>query len=479
MPTSPPLNILSRTSVWTHPLFWILLLQPLIFSVVIPLLPTFDDWTYLTKPQVGDFDPSLLLPYKNYWRPFDGLMGYLVGRDLALFPTFNHIVILLAHLLNTFILMGIAQKIHWNRQAINITLLFFYFSPAMLGTVLDIDSVNQAYALLWGLLTLRIAMSHSVHRRVWMGLTLFVAILCKENALCFLVIIPLFLYVFQQQSSRQVWRELLFLSAIGVGYLALRFSLPQDQAELGGVYVEGGMMQRLRNLGMYLAFTWIPVDFISLLHAPSRNGVMVGLTLVLGVPLYVQLFLCQRKHLASLPFWALQLCAVCAASVHLLTIFTVMHTYAGLAFTALSIGYLAHHASSSKSLKVTVALWLLSATIIDAHHIVKAYESGMLGREMARQVIEKTAHPARKVKLLMVDDGYPRYSMFCVIPHEAFGWGEAVRYATGYEWPQQIECVKLAEADTCKITSLADSAYAQHFDGVWVTYKGEVKVMEK
>lgn len=463
----------------SQPIFWILLLQPVIFLAVIPLLPTFDDWTYLTKPQVGDFDASLLLPYKNYWRPFDGLMGYVVGRHLALFPAFNHILILVAHLLNTFILMGIARKIHWSRQATNVVLLFFYFSPAMLGTVLDIDSMNQAYSLLWGLLTLYIALGHSSFRRVWMGGTLLVSILCKENGLCFILIIPLFLYIFRQKNLHQALKELLVLSAVGVGYLLLRFCLPQDHAELGGVYVEGGMMQRLRNIGMYFAFTWIPVDFVSLLHAPSRNPLLVILTIVLGVPFYAALFLHQRKRLTSLRFWGLQLCALCAAAMHLLTIFSVMHVYAGLAFTALSVGYLARYTLWTRKRQVTLALWLVSTLITDAHHVCKAYESGILGRHMAQQAIEKTAHPVQNVKLIIVDDGYPRYSMFCVIPHEAFGWGEAARFATGYAWPRRIESTKIAEADTASIRSLAHKAYAQNFECVWVTYKGEVSVVKE
>ncbi len=479
MQTHSQTNRTSLAPLWTHSFFWILLLQPLVFFLVIPLLPTFDDWTYLAKPQVGDFDLSLLLPYKNYWRPFDGLLGYIAGRNLALFPTLNHVLILTAHLLNTLLLMGLARRIHLNRLATNIALLVFYFSPAMLGTVLDIDSMNQAYALLWGLLALYIATGHTAHRRIGMASALLLSVLCKENGLCFILIIPLFLHVFCQQSLRQTLRELLFLSAIGIAYLLLRFSLPQDQADMGGVYVEGGLLRRLRNLGMYLAFTWIPVDFVSLLHAPSRNPLLVGLTLALGIPFWVLLGRHQRRCLASKQFWTLQLCAISAASIHLLTIFTVMHAYAGLAFTALAVGYLAHHTPSPRKLKAALALWLLSVLITDAHHALKAYESGMLGHDMARQAISKTKSPARNVRLIIVDDGYPRYSMFCVIPHEAFGWGEAARFATGYQWPSLIDCVEIAEADTAQVASLASEAYAQGYDCVWLTRQGQVDVIEK
>lgn len=466
-------------SVWSHAMWWILLMQPFVFLAVIPLLPTFDDWKYLTKPQLGAFDPSLLLPWNTYWRPFDGLMGYIVGRNLALFPTLNHVLILTGHLLNTFILWGIARKVHLGRLATNITLLFFYFSPAMLATVLDIDSMNQTFALMWGLLCVYMAMSHVSLRRIGMGLTLLLSILCKENGLCFILVIPLLLYFLHFQTRRQVLHEFLFLATVGVLYLIVRFCLPQHQADLGGVYFDGGSIQYVRNIGMYIAFTWIPVDFVSVLHAPSRNVLLAGLTFVLGIPFYVALFLHQQQQTTSKWFVGLQLCALTAAAMHLMTIFTVMHAYAGLAFTALSLGYLAQHTPHAKALRITFALWLLSTLITDTHHVQKAYESGMTGKRMAEQALAHTPYGVQKVRLIMVEDGYPRYSMFCVIPYEAFGWGIAAQYANDYVWPQQVDCMYVEERDTLNIPSLAQEAYAQGYECVWVARKDHVEVLKR
>ena len=79
--------------------------------------------------------------------------------------------------------------------------------------------------------------------------------------------------------------------------------------------------------------------------------------------------------------------------------------------------------------------------------------------------------------MLVVDDNYPKYSMFCVIPYQAFGWGAAVRYATGYEWPQEIEERLLTDEDTTLIRGMAQEAFGKGYDGVWVICHDKVQVL--
>ena len=99
------------------------------------ILPTFDDWTYLTTPYFGDFfDNKGLLPYKSYWRPFDATIGYILGLNYKMFPALNHILVLLGHVGSTILVYMLTKK---NILAAT----FFYLSTAMLGTVND-DSVK-------------------------------------------------------------------------------------------------------------------------------------------------------------------------------------------------------------------------------------------------------------------------------------------------------------------------------------------------
>lgn len=450
--------------------------QPIIVWAVISILPTFDDWTYLTSPQTGPFSSSLLLPWDTYWRPFDGLMGYVTGRNIALFPTLNHLLVLLAHLINTILVSLIARRLKLDNTATNVAILFFYFSPGMLGTVLDIDSMNQAWTLTWGLLLIYVSFLEFRGRRLLMAVFLFIAILCKENGLTFILITPLLLYVFSKKSIRDISYDLAWLATIGILYLIFRFCLPQDNVEIGNVYFEGGWPQKLRNIGLFLGFSWVPVDFVSLFHAPSRNILLVVLTLCLGTPFLLLLFAKQRQHLFSKPFLCLMLCALVAASMHLLTIFTVMHVYAALAFTALAVAWLFQQSSSRWLLWIAFLMWLLSAIITDIHHTKKAYDSGMTGKNMAEQVIRQTPVPSEKVQILVIEDNYPKYSMFCVPPYHAFGWGTAVRYATGYQWPQVIDESILTDDDTTQIHEKTTEAFRKGYDGVWVIRHDKVEV---
>ena len=63
-----------------NPFTYILLSLPFFLLLVCMLLPTFDDWTYMTTPYFGDwFSAERVLPNQNYWRPFDALFGSVLG----------------------------------------------------------------------------------------------------------------------------------------------------------------------------------------------------------------------------------------------------------------------------------------------------------------------------------------------------------------------------------------------------------------
>ena len=80
----------------------VLLTLPIVTWALLLLQPTSDDWTYLTRPQVySKWETYLFLPSSNYWRPFDALIGSLLGTIPAAFPALNHILVLTAHVAST------------------------------------------------------------------------------------------------------------------------------------------------------------------------------------------------------------------------------------------------------------------------------------------------------------------------------------------------------------------------------------------
>ncbi|MBR4389486.1 MAG: hypothetical protein IKT00_09955 [Prevotella sp.] len=456
-------------------------LQPLLFLLVLPLQPTFDDWTYLTSPQRGTFDISLFLP-NTYWRPFDALLGYTLGVCPTLFPTLNHVIILLLHLANTLLTACIARRLGFSRRATDVATLFFYLSPGILGTVLDIDSMNQAAALMWGLVAVYISLGTRRHRSLWMCVALLLSTLSKENGLTFIVIIPLLLYAFRRRSGRQIMAETTPLLAVGIAYLIVRLSLPHPHTDIGttaDVYLQGGMMQRLRNMGMYLGFSWVPVDFVGLLHAPSRNMALIVATLAMGLPLLVITAWRSGRHLMDREVVALLLCSLTTVSIHLVTIFTVMHTYAGLPFIALIMGYLHRYAGKGKLYTLAFLFWMACAMVIGLRHLAKANESGRTGVSMAHEVMAQSTRKSHRVLVVTVDDPSPHYSMFCVRPCDAFGWGLAVRHHTDYQWPDSIGNTFISADRTVQIDSITHDALSHGYDAVWIVEKDHVDVKEQ
>ena len=143
-------------NIKVNPLFAIILIvSPFKLYWLTLLLPTFDDWGYFTTPDYdyGDNFLDRLIPRYTYWRPWDGIIGYILSLKPTWFPALNHIIVYLAHLGGTITIYLIAKELKLKSFACNMTALYFFISPAMLGTVLGIDSPNQAYSSFWGLLS--------------------------------------------------------------------------------------------------------------------------------------------------------------------------------------------------------------------------------------------------------------------------------------------------------------------------------------
>ena len=228
---------------------------------------------------------------------------------------------------------------------------------------------------------------------------------------------------------------------------------------------------------MFLGLTWLPLDYVSLVHPPCRNIPIVLATLLLSMPFMVALLVGNLRRCLTLPFAALALSLLAAASPHLVTLFTAMHPYAGLGIAALMVGYMVHHSSHPLLLKRLLPLFVLSCLFIDWHHWQKSYESGLTGKRMAQNILAHTPRPMDRVFLIIVYDDAPKYSSFCVIPRDAFGRGKSVCWLNGYQWPKHIEIADLEANEAYLIDRIADKAVADHYEAVWLVQGETAKVI--
>ncbi len=464
--------------IYKHPaLCLILITMPLMLWGKLLILPTFDDWSTLSSP---NYDPDFIkyiLPYGYIWRPFDAIMGYIVAMDCRLFPKLNHLIIFAGHITNVFLLYRICKKVRLGKAAANIAAIYFYLSPCMLATVFSCDSLNQTYSQLWGLAAILAYLSLEGKARytVW-TVTIFMAALAKDNGIAFAVIPPVVAFAFGMADRKTLVRHFMFGILIAVVYAAIRLSLPATYIE-NTDYSTFDPNRKVKEIIMLLGYSLSATDYISLLHAPSRNLTLAAVTFLASFPFIYLTLIRNIRMWKDNTFLLIILCTLIALSPNLLISLTIMNTYAGLGMVSLLIGYAVEKNKwKGKMLNTAFILYVVTAIIVDCHHWYMSYSTSLTGREMALQAIRKTGSPAEKVYVIIIEDDYPRFSSFCVVPSDAFGWGLSAKYENRYKWPQEMSDTTIARKDSIQAKEISEKAFAKGFDCVWTVNRKEVSV---
>ena len=460
-----------KAEVGRNPIFWIVLTAPLALLLLCQLQPTFDDWTYYTIPQTEPFTLQSLLPDGNYWRPFDVLFGHLLGLNHRFFPFLNHLFILLGHILNTLLIYKILQWFRVSMLSRNLSVVFFYLSSGTLGTILNIDSLNQVYSLLWGLLALYSYISLSGYRKLilWLVCALL-SIFAKESGYVWFLFPPFIVWSIGKERFNYVIRHLFCACLVFVFYLVSRFMLTDSFYLENNVYMEFTLTRLLRNLALLLGMIFYPIDYASLIHPQHRHLAVVVITGALPLPF---LWLLLRSYRWQKPLIILLLSFFIGAFVNLMTVFSVMHCYAVLPFVALMIALLCERFKNKKVLIVSALLYLLTASFTLLHHAYASFLSGKVGEQMAKSIVSQCDRPVNKVMVIHVDKGETKYSSFWLIPFESFGWGYSVLQQTGYQWPKTILNEEITDRNQLK--SLLPKAEKANCDGVWYVEDDQVK----
>ncbi len=462
---------------------------PFILWYVCDILPTFDDFTSMQSPwwtQIAD--PGYIMP-DFFRRPFDFIYGSLVGSFPALFPTLNHVAIILGHTANTVLVFCLCRRLQLWTSATNMATLFFFFSPATLGATLACDGLNQTYAQLWGLLSLWSyirGLQHSSNK--WL-FCVAMAALTKENGLAWAVVPPVFALAFGLVTLRKAVTDAgkgILLAGAYLVILTLVIHFGIAGIEYPDEYSETTLISHLKDLVQLLAYTWVPLDYMSAVYAPTRNLAIVVITALMALPfLAVLAFLYWKRR--ELPISGpvrttrlshrlllLTACFFTLSSPHLFTVVSIMHNYAALSIAAVIIATIltpstVHSRSGSRLVMPAFVLFLAAALFTDIHHYVGARDSGLLGKRLAMQAIEHAVRPVQRALVITIDDPeQPRYSSFCVRPADAFAWGLSVRHYSGYLWKTAISDTTFNHYDPALVKAVAVSALHAGNDAVWV-----------
>ena len=459
-------------------LICIVITLPFIVWGVCGILPTFDDFTSLQSPwQVQIADEGYFFS-DAVRRPFDYLLGLLVGYFPSLFPTLNHVLIMLGHAVSALIVYALCRRLNMNLTATNIATLFFFFSPASLGATLACDGFNQTFAQLWGLMALWLYLTK--HNHLWVACVVMAA-LSKENGLAWAVVPPIFAYGFCLTDRRTALRHVGIGLVVALVYFAVYFTIYRSGVlgiEYSEEYSQGSWLSHLKDFVQLMVYTWLPIDYVSAIYPPSRNWVLVAITALLALP-FLLLLVSQCRKPKMRHLLTLVVCFFIIASPHLVTLVSIMHNYAALSMAALLVACLITEPATSKTVAdgsavsskpaALFTLFLAACLMTDVHHYLSARESGQLGRQLALQAISQAPKPLERAFCISIDnEAEPRYSNFCVRPVDAFGWGLSVRHYSHYRWTTSISEIKLPDYDRQQVKALADSALHSGNDAVWV-----------
>lgn len=461
----------------------IVVLLPLLLTAAIPILPTFDDWTTLVSPDPDDdvfFKKERFLFYGYHWRPFDAIFGYILGRNpQLLFPMLNHVCVVVGHVASAFLLYFFMLKLQFGTLSRNVAVVFFLLSPGMLATVLAVDGLNQTYANVWSLAAALSYVSFQGRKKyVFWILFLIIGTLCKENALMWAIITPILAFGFEKIEVKTLKKDLLVGLILMTLYAALILVLPSN-IEIHPEYVPESS-KTLKGVFKFLLTTWVAVDFVALLHAPSRNLLIAACTFLLSLPLLCFIFVRNIGKFKEKRMLVLVFSLLIAVAPHVFTTFSMMHTYAALALAAMIIAVVADHSSNLKLFKIAFFLYLVAAIFVDTHLWWESYKSGQVGKEMAKSVAINDLSQPKNVYVITIQDDYPRLSSFCVIPSDAFGWGRAVQHETNYAWPKTINDTLIPREQHYMETahSLAKEKLASgEAESVWIVDRKNVDIL--
>ena len=449
----------------------IVFLTPLLWYFVSAILPTHDDWTSLTRPTFAPFfTKERFFLYGNYWRPFDSMIGYVAGRNpQALFPAFHHILVVVGHVLCSLLVLRLLSVLRFGVTSRNVATVFFFITPAAMATVTAVDSQNQVYSLLCGIVSFLLYVGVKKGKYLLWAVFVFLAALFKENGLMWALICPLLAYGFDFIDRKSLRKDL--LAGIGImAMYALAIVLQPKDIVIQAEYIPG-VMKIIKNMVKFMFTSFVTVDYVYLLHQPNRNMWMAAITFLMALPFIYSILIGNGKTLIGKKMICTMLCLLIAVAPHLLTVFSMMHAYAGLAMVAVMTACLMDTGRHGKETMLFFLLFAVNAVFIDAHLISESVKSGQVGKSMAVEAIRKTGEPARRVYVIIIEDDYPKLSSFCVVPSDAFGWGRAAQYETNNQWPEEIRDTTILRApDSMQRAKKIGSEILEKdsFDCVWI-----------
>lgn len=463
------------------------------------LLPVGDDWAYFTKPTFT-LSYQNLLPKSWYWRPLDVIFGRILGFAPGLFPLLNHAWIVFGHFIAIFALLKLLNLLKVDRNVSFIASIIFGFSPGVAATVFSVDSINQTYALSYGLLGTLVYLKGNkpIHLIGWLGFTLL-ALFSKESGIVWFVATPMIGYLIKNEnklpfnlkdkSTQKLYLQIILGLLLAIFYFYTRIVIFNNPEVLGSsdpndrLHLTPFSISFIKNIFLLFGSGLTSIDSVAL-FLPPRNYLLSILTIILNLPYLILLLIGFINALKSGKwFWLLGfiLVALVVSSPHLVMKDpAVMHAYPTIFFSCLIIGLCLNSIKWNTFSKVALICYFLAAVISNVHIWKTMYEYGKSGQRITDALFKNTTSPPKKAAFIFTADFKPGYSVFKQTPLLACSGGLAMKSYYGWKYPEILTKIRIDEKNRVdidrKIKTLIEETRKTH-DVIWLVDGSKVSVV--
>lgn len=479
-----------------HELYWLLGMFILFFLISIFIRPVGDDWE--TGP-LRHFQWTILLPNDRFWRPFEEIYRVLIGHAPWVYPWLNHLLVASAHVLTAYCLYHLCDYFKINKPIKIGVILYFLFSPFAMGTVMTVDAWTQAFAELWGILSVLVYFRNTGIKRylLWI-ICCIMAVFTKESGIVWFIVTPLLFFVlkidtfssiFKKENVSKIAFPIIVGAAFAVMYFILRELLLPSGTNIGvdnpnsRYHVSILSVRLFRNLCMIIGGCFTSFDSVALFYHP-RNWLLAGITIILNIPfliltgyLFVKAFSDKQKIGKIL---ILIIILLIVSSPHLIVQVGEMHVYPSLVISAIILGMLYSGIEYSPKTYMVLTAFVISAFISNIHKWIGAYTGGQTGYEIALDIKEKTTVEPNKVLLICVRYDEQQYSSFGIPAYAAFNLGNSAEALYKYQYPKLFKKFIIKDGDESFIEKQVNNiiqSETEKYDCIWIVNRTNVKVI--
>lgn len=274
-------------------------------------------WDHLTNESfVGFFGIQKELVAGARYRPLSLITFSIENAFFGNSPGFSHFVNLLLYALTILVLYRWLRSLtDENTKMLGLaflTVAFFAVHPLHTEVIANIKGRDDLLAFLFAILAGSKALRADAKSALWSGVFFFLALMSKESAIAFVLILPLFSFTFQKEGESFPWKSFLPIVGATVAFVALRFAVvgfpKTDVADqlMNNPFLEMNVSEKyatiVYTLGQYIKLSFIPYPLthdyypyhISIMQW-SSVGVIGSVISILALTVFAILGLLKKK----------------------------------------------------------------------------------------------------------------------------------------------------------------------------------------